>query len=120
HGAPRPACGERATRHGGKPELDAVRGPLHDSERLRLAEAPPHPDLLPARGEKEPKRGARLTNKLSKSIPHRHELLHALSGIDLAGVQVALGVHGGDVDEVELAAGVAVMADLVHDLAGVA
>src|SRR5580700_11772944 len=30
-----------------------VRGPLHDSERLRLAEAPPHPDLLPARGEKE-------------------------------------------------------------------
>jgi hypothetical protein len=30
-----------------------VRGPLHDSERLRLAERPPHPDLLPARGEKE-------------------------------------------------------------------
>jgi len=41
-----------------------VRGPLHDSERLRLAERPPHPDLLHspsktdvnalvARGEKE-------------------------------------------------------------------
>jgi hypothetical protein len=30
-----------------------VRGPLHDSERLRIAERPPHPDLLPARGEKE-------------------------------------------------------------------
>jgi hypothetical protein len=41
-----------------------VRGPLHDSERLRLAEAPPHPALLHspsktgvnalmARGEKE-------------------------------------------------------------------
>ena len=30
-----------------------VRGPLHDSELLRLVEGPPHPDLLPARGEKE-------------------------------------------------------------------
>jgi hypothetical protein len=61
HGFPRPACGERATRHGGKPELGSVRGRFHT---LRLAAAPPHPDLLHspsktgvnalmARGEKE-------------------------------------------------------------------
>jgi hypothetical protein len=34
-----PPCGERV----------GVRGPFHESE---LAEAPPHPDLLPASGEK--------------------------------------------------------------------
>ena len=41
--------------HGKKEDRNSarVRGPLHDSVRLRLAEAPPHPDLLPARGEKE-------------------------------------------------------------------
>src|SRR5580704_17893984 len=34
--------------HGKKEDQDSarVRGPLHDSERLRIAEAPPHPDLL--------------------------------------------------------------------------
>jgi len=50
-GIPRPACGERATRQCGKPELGSVRGRF---DALRLAEVPPHPDLLPARGEKEP------------------------------------------------------------------
>jgi hypothetical protein len=49
-GFPRPACGERATRTEGKPELGLVRGRF---QKLRLAETPPHPDLLPARGEKE-------------------------------------------------------------------
>src|SRR5580704_16345147 len=49
-GAPRPACGERATRQEGSPGFGPVRGRFH---MLRLAEAPPHPDLLPARGEKE-------------------------------------------------------------------
>jgi hypothetical protein len=44
---------ERAAREERKPELGAVKGPLYDSERLRLVAAPPHPDLLPARGEKE-------------------------------------------------------------------
>src|ERR1700730_8506650 len=32
------------------PKLGPARGRLH---KLMLAEAPPHPDLLPARGEKE-------------------------------------------------------------------
>jgi tripartite-type tricarboxylate transporter receptor subunit TctC len=49
-GFPRPACGERATRAERKPKHGPVRGRLH---KLRLAEAPPHPDLLPASGEKE-------------------------------------------------------------------
>jgi hypothetical protein len=49
-GFPRPACGERATRTERKPELGPVRGRFH---KLRLAAAPPHPDLLPACGEKE-------------------------------------------------------------------
>jgi len=49
-GFPRPACGERATRAERKPDLGPVRGRFH---KLRLAETPPHPDLLPARGEKE-------------------------------------------------------------------
>src|SRR5579871_3435137 len=46
---PLPACGERV----------GVRGPLHESERFQQTinseslEAPPHPNLLPARGEKE-------------------------------------------------------------------
>jgi hypothetical protein len=47
---PRPACGERAKPTERKPELGPVRGRFH---KLRLAAAPPHPDLLPARGEKE-------------------------------------------------------------------
>jgi hypothetical protein len=58
---PRPACGERATRAEQQPNLGLVRGRFH---KLRLAEAPPHPDLLHrpsktgvnalmARGEKE-------------------------------------------------------------------
>src|SRR5580693_898066 len=49
-GSPRPACGERAIRAERKPDLGPVRGRFR---KLRLAEAPPHPDLLPARGEKE-------------------------------------------------------------------
>jgi hypothetical protein len=60
-GAPLPACEERAARHGGKPKLGPVRGRFRG---LRLADAPPHPDLLHsplqtgvnalmARGEKE-------------------------------------------------------------------
>jgi hypothetical protein len=40
---------ERAKSTERKPELGSVRGRFH---KLRLAEAPPHPDLLPARGEK--------------------------------------------------------------------
>jgi hypothetical protein len=55
------ACGERATRAKRKADLGLVRGRFHT---LRLAEAPPHPDLLHspsqtgvnalmARGEKE-------------------------------------------------------------------
>src|ERR1700693_1729325 len=58
---PRPACRERATRAERKPDLGPVRGRFHE---LRLAERPPHPDLLHspsqtgvnalmARGEKE-------------------------------------------------------------------
>jgi hypothetical protein len=58
---PRPARGERAAHTERKPGLGPVRGRLH---KLRLAEAPPHPDLLQsqsqtgvnalmARGEKE-------------------------------------------------------------------
>jgi hypothetical protein len=58
---PRPACGERATSSERKPDLSLVRGRFHE---LRLAGAPPHPDLLHspsktglnalmARGEKE-------------------------------------------------------------------
>ncbi len=56
---PLPACGERSSEA-------RVRGPVRDSERressggvadghatLSPAETPPHPDLLPARGEKE-------------------------------------------------------------------
>jgi hypothetical protein len=42
-GFPRPACGERATLADRKPDLGAVRGRFH---KLRLAERPPHPDLL--------------------------------------------------------------------------
>src|ERR1700716_3585736 len=38
HSVPRPACGERATRHGRKPNFGLVRGRFH---KLRLAEAPP-------------------------------------------------------------------------------
>jgi hypothetical protein len=41
---------ERGHRHNRKPEFGPVRGRFH---KLRIAEAPPHPDLLPARGEKE-------------------------------------------------------------------
>src|ERR1700731_2420624 len=44
------ACGERATHAERKPNLGSVRGRFH---KLRLAERPPHPDLLPASGEKE-------------------------------------------------------------------
>ena len=40
-----PVRGEREMRHESKPELGSVRGPL---EKLRIAEAPPHPALLPA------------------------------------------------------------------------
>src|ERR1700722_12925291 len=42
-GFPRPARGERATRAERKPDLGPVRG---RSRKLRLAEAPLHPDLL--------------------------------------------------------------------------
>ena len=51
HLAPRAGRGPH-----GKTEIQSsarVRGPLRDSERLRIVERPPHPDLLPARGEKE-------------------------------------------------------------------
>jgi hypothetical protein len=46
--APLPACGERSSEA-------RVRGPLRDSELRSLSPAatPPHPNLLPARGEKE-------------------------------------------------------------------
>jgi len=46
--SPLPACGERSSEA-------RVTGPLSESERSNLspAERPPHPDLLPARGEKE-------------------------------------------------------------------
>src|SRR5260370_42263450 len=40
----------RATRHETKPSFGLVRGRPH---KLRLAEAPPHPNLLPASGAKE-------------------------------------------------------------------
>ena len=40
----------RAAYADGKLKLGSVRGRFH---KLRLAETPPHPDLLPARGEKE-------------------------------------------------------------------
>ncbi len=48
-GIPRPACGERATRHLGKPEFGAVRGRFR---RLRLAERPPHPTFSPHAGRR--------------------------------------------------------------------
>jgi hypothetical protein len=46
--SPRPACGERSTR-----EARRVRGPLRESEPLRIVERPPHPDPLPASGARE-------------------------------------------------------------------
>jgi hypothetical protein len=49
-GFPRPACGERAKSTGRKQEFGLVRGRFH---KLRIAVRPPHPNLLPARGEKE-------------------------------------------------------------------
>jgi hypothetical protein len=48
-GLPRQACGESATTTEPRPGLGAVTGRFHT-----LPEAPPHPDLLPACGEKEP------------------------------------------------------------------
>jgi hypothetical protein len=61
-GSPLPACGERSDR-----AAIRVRGPFHESERslnpwkphefelrtLRYVEKPPHPDPLPASGERE-------------------------------------------------------------------
>ena len=41
-------------------------------------------------------------------LSHRNELLHALSGIDLAGVKVARRIHGGDVEKMKLPAGMSV------------
>ena len=49
---PRPACGERATRHRGKPDLGLVRGRFR---RLRLAGAPPHPTFSPHAGRRSEK-----------------------------------------------------------------
>ena len=44
------ACGERATRYGGKLKFGSVRGRFRT---LRLAERPPHPSFSPRSGEKE-------------------------------------------------------------------
>ena len=71
HSFPRPACGERAKSTERKPELGPVRGRFH---KLRLAEAPPHPDLLPARGEKET--AVRAGHERGK--PQTHEMSGAL------------------------------------------
>jgi hypothetical protein len=73
HSFPRPACGERATHAERKPNLGTVRGRFH---KLRLAEAPPHPDLLPARGEKET--AARPGHLRSKRQSHKTGILAAL------------------------------------------
>src|SRR5580704_14760895 len=58
---PLPACGERSDR-----AAIRVRGPLRESERriltLRIVERPPHPDPLPARGEREHIRRANVSN----------------------------------------------------------
>ena len=48
-GFPRPACGERATRIERKSDVGPVRGRFH---KLRLAGAPPHPDLVPHAGRR--------------------------------------------------------------------
>jgi hypothetical protein len=45
---PLPACGERSDR-----EAVRVRGRCHRSEPLRIAATPPHPNPLPASGERE-------------------------------------------------------------------
>ena len=50
YGFPRPDCVERAKSTERKPEFGLVKGRFGESE---LVERPPHPDLLPARGEKE-------------------------------------------------------------------
>jgi hypothetical protein len=79
---PRPACGERAKSTERKPELGPVRGRF---DKLRLAEAPPHPDLLHspsqtgvnalmARGEKET--AVRAGHERGK--PQTHEMSGAL------------------------------------------
>jgi pimeloyl-ACP methyl ester carboxylesterase len=102
YGAPRPACGERATRHLGKPELGPVRGRFH---KLRLAEAPPHPDLLHspsktgvnalmARGEKETAvRRAHRSHKASLQS-HKTSLLVLLCWLGLATASPARAEDG--------------------------
>ena len=50
----------------GKPEFGSVRGRFR---KLRLAEGPPHPYLLPARGEKEPA-GARTISENQIATAH--------------------------------------------------
>src|SRR5580692_4096708 len=80
-GAPLPARGERATRHGGKPEFGLVRGRFHESERaergpfrrLRLAERPPHPTLSPQAG-----RGSE--TPCPNNVANSHTPVHGFAG----------------------------------------
>src|SRR5580704_10725298 len=55
------------------------------------ADRPPHPNPLPASGERE-------------ELLHRHPLLQALTGIDFAGIKVAVRVELADVHPMEFAA----------------
>src|SRR5579864_1728521 len=86
HSAPRPACGERATRAERKAELGLVRGRFH---KLRLAEAPPHPDLLPARGEKET--AVRPGYMRSKHLSQSRNTSPRLQGASLAAIPTTPG-----------------------------
>src|SRR4051812_9056762 len=49
-------------------------------------------------------------NDALSSVVHRREFLHAFSGVDLASIEIPFGIHGRDMDEVELTAGMTVMA----------
>src|SRR5437879_5339062 len=48
------------------------------------------------------------------------EFLDALSGFDLAGVEISLGIHGDGIDPVEIAGHASVIADGTFQLAGFA
>src|SRR5260370_26752969 len=90
-GVPRPACGERATRYYGKSTLGPVRGRFH---KLRLAESPPHPDLLPARGEKET--ALRPGHVRIKRQSHNTKLVRPGGGVDGADLLQERGREAAD------------------------
>src|SRR6266700_6668479 len=96
---PRPACGERV----------GARGRLRESERV---ERPPHPNLLPACGEKE--RTLRACIQKSGASPHAlSDLLGAPRRLGHEEADIGLGGDEADAlaDEGELALEVALAAE---------